>query len=191
MKVRVVAFDWDGTLLNSFRGHPIIRKMKSLFFMSFRRFYILGELAEVYSGVSWRMHLDAHRTVDAIRAKGIAVGIITDRSLFSFVISALRAGFNLRNLDFIYARKSGLNRFVMRKIPTGVLVITTAYFKGDPKALADFARLCDALEVKPAEILFVGDDERDRIVAEQCGFKFVQVDRARPNFRLVRDAICE
>lgn len=191
MNVRIVAFDWDGTLLNSFRGHPVMRKVKSFFFMSFRRFYILAELAEVCAGVSWRMNLDAHRTVDVMRAKGIAVGIITDRSLFSFVISALRAGFNLRNLDFIYARESKFNKFVMRKIPAGVLVITTSYFKGDLKALADLARLSGALEVKPTEVLFVGDDKRDRITAEQCGFKFVQVDRGRPNFKLVRDAISE
>lgn len=190
-KVKVVGFDWDGTLLNSFRGHPIIRTAKEVFFKRLRRFYIFGELAEVCAGVSSHMHLDARYTIDAMRLKGVAIGIITDRSLFSFIISSQRARFNLKNLDFIYARKSKLNKLVKQKIPQGVFVITTPYLKGDPRALKDFIALYDALKVNPTEILFVGDDERDRVAAKQCGFRFIQVDRTRPNFKLVRDEICK
>lgn len=185
--VRIAAFDWDGPLIPSWGGHSITRALKSVLFRV-RRLYLLGELLEACLGIRWRLHAGAERLLSETAAQyGLAVGIITDRSLFSFVISARRAGLALHHLRFVHARSSLLDGFVRRLVPPTVTVFTTPYFKGDPRALVGFVEFCNALGVKPPSVLFVGDNEQDRLAASQYGFWFVPVDKMRPQLDAITD----
>lgn len=187
--VKIVAVDHDGVLIESFRGNPAIAALKAFFFRFFRLFYWVGEVMEVCLGLRWKVCIGAEQLLCDAVSSGLAVGIITDRSLFSLVISAHRAGLDLGLLCFIHARSSCFNRFVRHLVPCAITVMTTPYFKGDKRVLAGLVDFCALLGAKPAEVFFVGDDERDRIAAEQCGFWFAHVDRTRPDFTKVRRAL--
>ncbi len=182
---RILACDYDGTLIDSFRGSALIVFLKTLFFRHFRPFYFLGELFEVILGIRHKVHKDAKEFVNKAVSLGFDVGIITDRSLFSFLISARRAGLDLSQFSFIHTRKSILDWIVYPYIPDNLVLITTSLFKDEPQALSGFEIYCAIRGVKLEDVVFVGDDIVDEISARRMGFKFFKVDRIRPNFEQI------
>lgn len=184
--IRVVACDYDGTLVDSFRGNSAIVRLKVFFFRALKRFFIFGEFVEVLARVRYALHAGAEEFVSSAIAAGLVVGVITDRSLFGFIISSRRAGLPLGLWRFVHARRSVLDRFVQYLVPGTVTVLTTSRFKGEIHALDGFVELCASLGTTSKDVLFVGDDERDRIAAEQYCFRFAHVDRTRPDFEAVR-----
>jgi phosphoglycolate phosphatase-like HAD superfamily hydrolase len=181
--VRVVAVDYDGTLVDSFSGAAAIVSLKIFFFRHLRLLYTLGELVEVAFCRRPRLHNGAAMFVARARRHGMLIGVVTDRSLFSFAISARRAGFPLEKLHFIHARRSWFDRFI--RLPAGVRVLTSSYYKGDPRALLPFQEFLGGYLIGRREVCLIGDDERDHVAARQLGFRFIPVDRKNPDFNLV------
>lgn len=180
--IRVVALDYDGTLVDSFRGRPAIAAFKIFFFHTVRPLYVLGELIEVAMRCRSALHAGADTFIRRLECRGFFIGVITDRSLFSFVVSSRRAGLPLEKFRFIHARRSFFDRFVRGFVPKGVRVFTTSHYKGDPRALGGFERFLIEFPIARREVCLVGDDVRDRLAASHAGFRFALVDRTHPDF---------
>jgi hypothetical protein len=180
--VRIAACDYDGTLVDSFAGRTAIVALKIFFFRTVRPLYVFGELLEVAMRCHPALHRGAAAFTARVRRHGMLGGVITDRSLFSFVISARRAGLPLEKLHFIHARRSWFDRFVRTFVPEGVRVFTTSHYKGDPRALHGFEEFLAECGIARHEVCLIGDDVRDRLAASHAGFRFILVDRHHPDF---------
>lgn len=187
--IKAIAFDWDGTLADSWKGHPVIATFKNLVFKAWRPLYIIVELAELCLRIRWNLHSGARRLLYEILERDLPIGIITDRSLFSVIIAMRRAKLPMEMFSFIHARKSCFDRFALHLVPGRVVIMTTPYYKGDSRALVALMEFFARLDIKPHEVFFIGDDKRDCLAAEQCGFKFERVDRMRPVFKTVRNVL--
>lgn len=177
----MLAVDYDGTLINSFMGHAILRGLKLLSFRFFRPIYVLGEFVEVkIFKTALPFHCGAKELIRWTIERGFVIGIVTDRTLYSFVKSAELAGLDLSVFEFIHARKSWLNRFA--SVPEGADVLIADRFKGEESALSPLLIYIARRGFSPQEVLMIGDDERDVAAAAMHGFECVKVDRYGPNF---------
>lgn len=181
--VKVAAVDYDGTLVDSFSGHPALVALKFFFFRAMRPFYLLGEIVEILVRPPYALHGGAEEFLRALERRGLMLGVVTDRSLFSFVISSRRIGLALSRFSFIHAHRSVFDRFVRRFVPSTTRVITTPYYKGDPRALYGLERFLEESAVMRCEACVIGDDPRDRLAAAHSGFRFLLVERTHPDFR--------
>jgi FMN phosphatase YigB (HAD superfamily) len=179
--IRCLGVDYDDVLVPTSDGRPAIARIKT-FLKSLRQFYILYEIFEVIARLRYKLHAGAVAFIVKARRHGVTVGIVTDRSLFSFVISARRSRFPLEELHFIHARRSFFNRFVMRFVPDGVRVFTTPYFKGHPRALAGLEEFLKMSRIPRHKARLIGDDNRDCLAATNSGIGFIFVDRHNPDF---------
>ncbi|WP_031034011.1 HAD family hydrolase [Streptomyces sp. NRRL F-5650] len=101
---------------------------------------------------AWRPYPDAAEVLDALRGRGIAVGVVSN------------IGWDLRPVF----RAHGLDRYV----DTYVLSYEHGIRKPDPRL---FGVACAALDVEPGRTLMVGDDRRadGGAAALGCGVHFV------------------
>lgn len=101
---------------------------------------------------AWRPYADAAEVLDALRGRGVAVGVVSN------------IGWDLRPVF----RAHGLDRFV----DTYVLSYEHGIRKPDPRL---FRVACAALGVEPGRTLMVGDDRRadGGAAALGCGVHFV------------------
>jgi phosphoglycolate phosphatase-like HAD superfamily hydrolase len=174
-------FDFDGTLINSFAGSKMSRFLKELFFSKMRRFYLLAEIFEAVFRRRIFLHIGALHFLLSLKREGYKVGIVTDRSLFSFVIAAKRCGLPLSKIDFVHARRSMLD-FLVRSRLQEHLVFLTNNFKGHPLALKKLEEYFSAQNIQKKDVVMVGDDGRDRLAAAYLGVYFVMVNRYTPDF---------
>jgi phosphoglycolate phosphatase-like HAD superfamily hydrolase len=186
LAVKMVAIDWDGTLVDTFSGwHPVLQ-LKLWFFKNCRPLYFLVDIAETFLKRHYYLHEGAKEFIAWARSQGMLVGIVTDRTLFAFLRSARSARFDVRLLDFIHARKSVLNAFV--NVPDGITILETSRFKGEENALL-LPLLIASKRIRAEEVLLIGDDKRDILAAAKCGFPAIIVDRRAPNFLALRRCI--
>jgi len=179
LAIKALVLDWDGTLIDSFRGSRWTAAAKTFFFRRLKSLYFLVDLAEMLFRPG-PLHREAMALILAAQQRGILVGIVTDRKTSSFVRSARRAGFGVWLLDFVHARRSRSHQPLLLR--AGVSTLSTFRFKGERLALAPLMIYLEAKGIKPDEVLMVGDDERDCEAARECGFNFVKVDRYAPDF---------
>lgn len=181
--IKVVIFDYDGTLLNTFSGVNRFSSLaKILCFKYLKRCYLLLEVLETCLGIRWPLHAPGIACISHIR-ESVRIGIATGRSELGLIRSAHRSGMNLRLMDFIHVRSSISDAWGAPD--QHVLVLRSHGRKETPQGLASIMRWLTAHGISPSEVLFVGDDETDRQAAAIHSFGFVMVDRYCPNFGLV------
>lgn len=181
MAPKVVIFDYDGTLLNTFSGISRISiLMKVLCFRYLKRCYLLLEMAETCLRIRWPLHRPALACIRHVKQRGLFLGIATGRSRWGLVRSASRSGMNLGLMDFVHVRSSLSDAWSADSLQS--LMLRSHGRKKTPQGLAGVTRWLIAHGISPSEVLFVGDDETDRQAAVLHGFAFVMVDRHRPDF---------
>ncbi|MBD3942426.1 HAD family hydrolase [Microbacterium sp. NEAU-LLC] len=183
MAVRVVCWDWNGTLLDDVErclrvmnavlaefGRPVIADVdayRAVFRFPLDRFYAdVGIEASQYRSAAGRylelleadatdvaLHADAQATIDALRARGIA------QVLASATRAPLLAA-QLRPHDIAHSFDA-------------VLSITDAYQASKRDVIATW--LADS-RYDAEEVLLIGDTNHDHEIADELGARFVHFD---------------
>lgn len=193
MAIRVVIFDYDGTVINSFLSASRISALAKKFCIMYMKWcYPLLEMLEIILHMQWPLHAAGMTCIEYMLDKNLLVGIATERSLAGLVVSARRSGMAIGALHFIRVRKSVLDAWVRYRLGT---VFHAPSGKDGPRGFHTLIQWLHEHGVSPVEVLMVGDDDTDRRAAALHGFSFVMVDRHHPNFepvyRLVAGATCD
>lgn len=187
--IEVVIFDYDGTLHDAFSGANRFSVWCRCFSSRhLRMLYPLLELVERVMGFYRPLFSAGIGCLEFARKRGLLVGIVTDRGLCSLVRSAGKGGLDVYSLDFVRVRKrlSYGNAIVSAQVP---LIWRSAQWKDDLGGLSEVVRHLDSFGIAVSSVLLVGDDERDCRAAHLAGFRFVGVDRHKPDFMPVYQAI--
>jgi|GEM_PF-5566469 len=178
-QIKAIVFDYDGTIVDSFSVSRIMGFVKLFCFRYFTLCYLLFEAAEIFLHLRWPIHPVTAACMRRAREAGLLVGIATDRSLWGIVTSARRSDVDLHLADVIRVRASIMDRWIRDR--SASVFLRSRGTKDLPRGLGDLGEWLTARRIAPSEVLFIGDDQRDRRAALNQGFSFVGVDRHNPD----------
>jgi len=180
-----MVFDWDGVLVKGASSRRQIVALKNFLLRYAPLLHRVGEILEAFVLKSQNSLCEgALDTILEAKRRGMMVGIATDRSLFSLVLSAERLGLDLSMFDFIQCRKHALNRSVWKRVPIGTRIIETG-LKREPGAFVPLMVYFAMNRVLRKEVLVVDDDDWSIMGALQQGFHAIRVERNSPDFSQV------
>jgi phosphoglycolate phosphatase-like HAD superfamily hydrolase len=182
MRYKAVAFDWDGTLVNGFASRWLVVAMRNIFSSYIRPLYGVSETMEaIFFRPTHRLCVGARRAIVEAGCRGMLVGIATDRSLFSLVMSAEAVGLNLAMFDFIQCRRYVLNRRMHERVPARTKVLETG-LKRERDAFMPLTLFLASNAILRHETLLIDDDERSVAAALKHGFHAMHITRNKPDF---------
>lgn len=169
-----IVFDYDGTLVDTFSSrNKIVTRSKEFCFRHFKTFYLLIEIFEMVCHLRWPVHQTSVKCLQEAKEQGLVVGIATQRSLWSFVQSARRNGFELQLLDFVHVRCSLLDPLV--QTPMGMVVLRSS---GQKDSIHGLLKLRQWLAAKGVlRVMMVGDSDQDAHAASVNNFVYLKVNR--------------
>jgi len=180
-----MVFDWDGVLVKGASSWRQVVTLKNFLLRYAPLLHSVGEILEAFVLKSQNSLCDgALEIVLEAKRRGMVVGIATDRSLFSLVLSAERLGLDLSMFDFIQCRRHALNHIVWARVPTGTRIIETG-LKREPGAFVPLMVFLAMNRVFRKEVLVVDDDDWSVMGALQQGFHAIRVERDKPDFSQV------
>lgn len=217
LRPHAVLFDLDGTLLNSERIRDLLRDMIcGIMGLASEKFHSGGKTLDEYLATTglapkevalyrrlWRLgeeaappraFRDANVVLEMLAARGVEIGIITNRKADAHLINVMRAsGLKCHRSSFVVAHHK--NPFWARTrifLAQGVMlpcpVLPSPYGKPDARMIGAAAwRLGNALRERE-RIWYVGDTLVDLGFAKANGFKFAGTLRGETRDRSVWEA---
>lgn len=179
----MVVLDFDGIIIENRRGEKLLRwfekktRIKTPRIL-LRILFFIQEIVEVWLNIKPKPIKEITEVIKKLNQNGYLIGLLTDRSLWSlWMFFSSDNGLNLKNFNFIQARKSILNR-LLKKISAPVPFPLAEKFNGfefdgtksSPQTFQNLKKFAKENDIKTQEIFVIDDLMQVLKLAKENGF---------------------